>query len=153
PFVAYFVTGASGFIGRHLVAELLKRGAAVYVLVRPGSRGKLDGLMREWGADAYRVIPVEGDLTQDMLGVAPQERARLPGAITHFFHLGALYDLAADDAANERQNVLGTRNAIAFAEDAGAGCFHLVSSIASAGCYPGRFTEEMFAEAQGLEHP
>lgn len=151
--MAYFVTGASGFIGRHLVAELLKRGAAVYVLIRPGSRGKLDGLMREWGADASRVIPVEGDLTQDMLGVAPQERARLRGAITHFFHLGALYDLAADDAANERQNVLGTRNAIAFAEDAGAGCFHLVSSIASAGCYPGRFTEEMFAEAQGLEHP
>ena len=40
----YFVTGATGFIGRHLVAELLKRDATIYLLVREGSRGKLAAL-------------------------------------------------------------------------------------------------------------
>src|SRR5436190_7095702 len=43
--VNYFVTGATGFIGRHLVEELLKRDdAKVYALVREGSRGRLDEL-------------------------------------------------------------------------------------------------------------
>ncbi|MCV6626534.1 MAG: SDR family NAD(P)-dependent oxidoreductase, partial [Cellvibrionaceae bacterium] len=34
-----------------------------------------------------------------------------------------------------------------------AGCFHQVSSIAAAGLYPGTFTEDMFEEAEGLDHP
>ena len=32
--MAYFVTGATGFIGRHLVEKLLSRGKPIYVLVR-----------------------------------------------------------------------------------------------------------------------
>ena len=35
----YFVTGATGFIGRYLVERLLKRDGTIYVLVREGSRG------------------------------------------------------------------------------------------------------------------
>ena len=42
----YFVTGATGFIGRHLVAELLNREGTIYALVREGSRGKLDALIQ-----------------------------------------------------------------------------------------------------------
>ena len=33
----YFVTGATGFIGRHLVERLLERDGDIYVLVREGS--------------------------------------------------------------------------------------------------------------------
>ena len=40
--MSYFVTGATGFIGRHLVERLLEREGDVYVLVREGSREKLD---------------------------------------------------------------------------------------------------------------
>ena len=40
--MAYFVTGATGFIGRHLVEELLRnRSGDVHVLVREGSRERL----------------------------------------------------------------------------------------------------------------
>ena len=35
----YFVTGATGFIGRHLVERLLARDGDIHVLVRPGSKG------------------------------------------------------------------------------------------------------------------
>ena len=45
----YFVTGATGFIGRHLLAELLKREGTIYVLVREGSRGKIDSLVQRLG--------------------------------------------------------------------------------------------------------
>ena len=49
-------------------------------------------------------------------------------------------------------DVEGTRNALAAAEAVGAGCFHHVSSIMAAGGYPGRFREDMFEEATGLDH-
>ena len=151
--MSYFVTGATGFIGRHLVAELLKRDATIYILVRAGSRGKLEALMRNWGAEAHRIVPVEGDLSAPLLGVPDEMRERLRGGVRHFFHLGALYDLGASAADLEHSNVLGTRNALDFAQSIDTGCFHLVSSIASAGCYPGTFTEDMFDEAIGLDHP
>ena len=44
--MTYFVTGATGFIGRYLVANLLRRGRPIYVLVRKGSEKKL-AAMRE----------------------------------------------------------------------------------------------------------
>ena len=49
--MAYFVTGATGFIGQFLVRNLLQRGEPIYVLVRKGSVKKLDALREAWGAD------------------------------------------------------------------------------------------------------
>ena len=49
--MAYFVTGATGFIGRFLVANLLKRGEPVYVLVRKGVGEEARRVARVWGAD------------------------------------------------------------------------------------------------------
>jgi NAD(P)-dependent dehydrogenase (short-subunit alcohol dehydrogenase family) len=151
--MAYFVTGATGFVGRHLVAELARRGSPVRILVRPASRTKIEGLMKTWGEGAHLVTPVYGDLGESLLGVSAAERQELRGTVQHFFHLGALYDLGAQDADLERANVLGTQNALDFAHDISAGCFHFVSSIASAGNYDGTFTEDMFEEAQALDHP
>ena len=47
----------------------------------------------------------------------------------------------------------GTRNAVQFAKTIAAGCFHHVSSIAAAGLYDGVFREDMFEEAEDLDHP
>ena len=41
----YFVTGGTGVIGRYLIERLLKRGGTVHVLVREGSRGRLEELI------------------------------------------------------------------------------------------------------------
>ena len=60
----YFVTGATGFIGKRLVKALLqRRGATVHFLLREGSEGKLADLAAYWGAEASRAVPVYGDLT------------------------------------------------------------------------------------------
>jgi NAD(P)-dependent dehydrogenase (short-subunit alcohol dehydrogenase family) len=149
--MGYFITGGTGFIGRHLVAALAERGEPIYVLVRPGSRARLERVVRDCGAHGGLVVAVEGDLDQPLLGV--REPARLRGKISHFLHLGALYDLGAQAPELERANVRGTRNALDLAHELQAGCFHLMSSIAVAGRYPGTFTEEMFSEATGLDHP
>jgi NAD(P)-dependent dehydrogenase (short-subunit alcohol dehydrogenase family) len=151
--MGYFITGATGFIGRHLVARLGSRGEPIWVLVRPGSRSKIERLVREWGDAGKLVVPVAGDLQQEFLGVSARERGELRGRVRHFFHLGALYDLGAAAADLERANVLGTQRALQFAHEIEAGCFHLVSSIAVAGRYRGTFTEGMFREAEGLDHP
>ena len=60
---SYFVTGATGFIGKYLVELLLKREGAIHVLVREGSRARLEELISRWGADEGRIVPVIGDLT------------------------------------------------------------------------------------------
>ena len=49
--MAYFVTGGTGFIGRFLIENLLKRGEPFYVLVRKESQKKLDALREIWNAD------------------------------------------------------------------------------------------------------
>jgi NAD(P)-dependent dehydrogenase (short-subunit alcohol dehydrogenase family)/thioester reductase-like protein len=69
------------------------------------------------------------------------------------FHLAAVYDLQASAESQQVANVEGTRRAVQFAEAIGAGCFHHVSSIAAAGLYEGVFREDMFEEAEELDHP
>ena len=153
----YFITGASGFIGRRLVKKLLAReGSVIYFLVRAVEQNSLDTLYEFWDftpAEKSRVIPVVGDLTEPGLGVAAVDCKKLGKKTTHFFHLAAIYDLTADAESQLKVNVQGTRNAVQFAESIGAKHFHLFSSIASAGMFEGLFREDMFEEAEGLDHP
>jgi NAD(P)-dependent dehydrogenase (short-subunit alcohol dehydrogenase family) len=149
--LSYFVTGATGFIGRHLVERLLERDGDIHVLVREGSTDKLDALMERWG-QPDRIKPVFGDLTQPGLGLDDEARKRLRG-VDHVFHLGAVYDMAAPDEQNAAVNVAGTQNVVDLANELGAGRFHQMSSIAVAGDYDGWFTEDDFDEGQDLSHP
>jgi len=150
----YFVTGATGFIGRNLVQRLLRREGTVYALVRAGSRGRLEELRTSWGPDGARVVPIAGELSQPGLGVSEEDLLTLRGDVDHFFHLAAIYDMTAGAEAQEVANVEGTRHAVELAGAIDAGCFHQVSSIAAAGLYRGEWREDMFEEAERLDtHP
>ena len=150
----YFVTGATGFIGRRLVKALLQRSdSVVHFLLRKSSEDKVDGLHDYWGVGEERAIPVYGDLTAKRLGVAMDTVKRLKGRIDHVYHLAAIYDLSADAPAQIAVNVEGTRQLVEFAKAIEAGHLHHVVSIAAAGLYEGVFREDMFEEAEGLDHP
>ncbi|HVK24269.1 MAG TPA: SDR family oxidoreductase [Actinokineospora sp.] len=144
----YFVTGATGFLGRALIDRLLARPDCdrIHVLIRQRSMER-SGVL--W-ADDDRVVPVIGDLAEPGLGV---DEGPLLGAIDHVVHLGAVYDLTASEDANRTANVVGTANVLDFAAAINAGVLHHVSSIAVAGDFRGVFTEADFDRGQRHRSP
>ena len=151
----YFVTGATGFIGRFVVERLLARkGAQVYVLIREASSEKFDALKARFPDAGDRLHPVWGDITTP--GLFTGDKPALNGAgFDHVFHLAAVYDLNMDDDTADRVNNEGTRNVVSFVNELGGkAVLHHTSSVAVAGeDYVGKFTEDMFDEGQSLKHP
>ena len=151
--MGYFVTGGTGFIGRYLIDNLLKRKGTIHVLVRKASLKKFQALAKERGWDPKRVLAVSGDMAADTCGLSAAQVRALAGNVQHFFHLAAIYDLTAKAEAQRIANIDGTRNALDLAAALKVKCFHHTSSIAAAGLYPGVFREDMFEEAEGLDDP
>lgn len=96
---AVLLTGSTGFLGGHLLAELLeKTDRPVYCLIKPGDQAidlqaaQHDALHR-LGLDpsdaAERVRPVAGDLTASGLGLSPVDAGRLREHCSHIIHCGA----------------------------------------------------------------
>jgi dTDP-glucose 4,6-dehydratase len=110
------VTGAGGFIGSHLVEELVAQGASVRAFVRYNSRAD-PGLLRLLDADALsRVEIMFGDL-RDSQAV----NASLRG-VSHVFHLGALIAIPYSylhPAEVAETNLLGTLNVLMACREQG----------------------------------
>ncbi|GAC1374313.1 MAG: NAD-dependent epimerase/dehydratase family protein [Hymenobacter sp.] len=107
------VTGANGFLGRHLVHELLRRNYAVRALVRPASRHSDRTL------PALQNLPIdvrEGDLTQ------PGTVAGLADGCGAIIHAAALAQVnPARSAAVWAVNYTGTETVLHLARQAGVG--------------------------------
>src|SRR3546814_15882858 len=100
--MSYFVTGATGFIGRFLVANLLRRKGTIHVLVRKDSQKKFDAIAKKMGWDPKRITVLHGDMAAARCGLTAAQVRGLKGKVKHFFHLAAIYDL---DAKAEPQRV------------------------------------------------
>ena len=109
------VTGGGGFIGSHLVEELIRQGATARAFVHYNSRGTRGWLDQSELAD--RVSTFAGDLAdRDSL------REAMHG-VDVVFHLGALIAIPYSYAAPEsyvRTNVMGTLNVLQAAREFGA---------------------------------
>ena len=124
----YFVTGATGFIGKRLVKTLLARkGAMVHFLVRPDSEDKVAALLEYWGVEqGARGAGVRRPDGARSSASPPTTLKALKGQIDHVYHLAAVYDLSADEESQVQVNIEGTRNVVEFAKAIDAGHFHHV---------------------------
>ena len=135
------LTGATGFLGIHLLVELLQRTTAqIYCLVRSGAvataRARLQQQLEFYrlGDPAIlndRFVPVLGDLAQPRLGLTEQEFGALAEAVEIIYHNGSWVNSALDYEALKPANVGGTQ---AVLQLAGTGSYckpvHYVSSLA-----------------------
>lgn len=114
-----FVTGGTGFVGANLIRLLLEQGYQVRALVRPTSC--LDNL------EGLDVEIVKGTINDDDLTTKMQGCPVL-------FHVAAHYSLWHRDKAQlHTSNVLGTRNILAAARQAGVERTIYTSSVAAIG--------------------
>ena len=102
--MSYFVTGATGFIGRHLVERLLEREGDIYVLVREGSEEKLEPCASAAG-DRPTASSRSPATSPSRCSASPTRTSRRSQGVEHFFHLAAIYDMTADEERNARLNV------------------------------------------------
>ncbi len=114
-----FVTGATGFVGANIVRLLLQQEYEVKALVRPDSC--LDNLK------SLDLEMVQGDLNDDCL-------AQQMSGCQVLFHVAAQYSLwQSDREILYRSNVLGTRNILKCARQAGIERTVYTSSVAAIG--------------------
>ena len=112
----YFFTGFPGFIATNLVKQLIQDRedcGHIYVLVLPDLLKKaeyeIDKLVKEVGVGRDQFTIVEGDITKPQLAIDFGSQEKLK-AVTHVFHLAAIYDLAVPEKLAVEVNVNGTKN-------------------------------------------
>ncbi|MDR3641684.1 MAG: NAD-dependent epimerase/dehydratase family protein [Humidesulfovibrio sp.] len=123
-----FVTGATGFIGKRLVAALLREGAEVDALVR-GDHTRLPRGVR----------PVAGDI------MAPDLAMASSGGYDALFHLAGFVSFKAEMRAELRRvHEEGTRNVLNAARAWGGGTVVVASSACTIGLssHPGTVLDE-----------
>lgn len=118
------VTGATGFIGRHLVEALCERDVVVYALLRHSSRAR----RTPWPANT--VVERHGDLDR------PQTLIGVCAGVETVFHLAGYSgpdSEGAAEVAHWQVTVEGTRALLAQAQQAGVRRFVFVSSVKTMG--------------------
>ena len=158
---AVLVTGATGFLGSAVIEELVSStDATVYALVRAREgrtpQQRLESLwydrpvLRE--ALATRVVPVEGDIERELLGIDPQAYDGLAERVAAVIHAAAEVGVNATRDRFWDVNVRGTCNVLEFAQRAmnrgGIRRFVHISTAYVAGRREGTIPEALFADSE-----
>ena len=107
--VECFVTGGTGFIGQHLLANLSAKGHIVRVLMRrPERLAALREQVDNLGGISTRVFAVAGDLERDNLGLSPSDQTVLRQSRV-VFHLGAHFAWGLSSEHSRAVNVEGAK--------------------------------------------
>ncbi|MBC6448100.1 non-ribosomal peptide synthetase [Actinokineospora xionganensis] len=139
---AVLLTGATGFLGSHLLADALRHtDAQLFCLVR--ARDEADAMARiertlrgyqRWRPEfAHRIVAVPGDLAAPRLGLSPRRFDALAAEIDLIHHCGGQVSFAQPYADLRAANVSGTVEVLRLA------CLHRltpVQFVSTLGVYP-----------------
>ena len=119
------VTGAGGFIGSHVIEELLKENIEVRALIRPGeSLTNLKGM---------EIEQVEGDILDKSVVL------KAMAGVDTVFHLAAIYSIWMRDWSRIYEvNIQGTQNVLWAAMKSNITRVVYTSSIAAIGIASGK---------------
>jgi len=148
-----FLTGATGFLGAYLLDELLKQTAAnIYCLILAANvkqaMQKLQSKLEACGIwdenKSKRIIPVIGDLSQNLLGLSLSQFRFLAGEIDVIYHNGASINTIFPYEILKGANVLGTQEILRLASEIKVKSVHYISttSVFSAPAYSGKIVKE-----------
>jgi amino acid adenylation domain-containing protein/thioester reductase-like protein len=157
---AIFLTGATGFVGAFLLAELLQQTQAdIYCLVRAANftagKQRLQETLKAyllWDESFNsRIIPVLGDLSQPLLGLCDEEFHLLALKIDSIYHNGALVNHVYPYALLKAANVRGTEEVLRLASQIKIKPVHFISTV-SVFASDEYFKLEVVQENDPLEH-
>ncbi|MBQ3018493.1 MAG: SDR family oxidoreductase, partial [Clostridia bacterium] len=119
------LTGATGFLGSHILRELLRRNMHVICLVR--NEEKLKSVLKYYFPKEYEFFRYKvriGDIQLPKLGLSAEEYNYLLNKVDMVIHTAANVNHAGKYEEFERTNVIGTQNVIDFCMQAGAPLQH-----------------------------
>ena len=159
PERAILLTGATGFVGRFLLAQLLEDTQAdIYCLVRAASNDqaalRLRATLKRWNlwqeSKEHRVRAVAGDLCASRLGIERGMYARLSDDIDSIFHCGVSMNHLETYARAKPANVGSTKEIVKFAA---IGRVKLINHISTLSVFADVLGEEsrMVNEASSID--
>ncbi|MEH2114379.1 amino acid adenylation domain-containing protein [Nostoc sp.] len=135
---AIFLTGATGFVGAFLLAELLEQTQAhIYCLVRAADftagKQRLQETLKAylvWDESFNsRIIPVLGDLSQPLLGLSDEQFHLMAEKIDSIYHNGALVNHVYPYALFKAANVRATEEVLRLASQIKIKPVHFISTL------------------------
>lgn len=119
-----FITGGTGFLGIHIIKELLQNEKSViYCLVRGKNLADAKESLRkklmwyfssEWEQMLSKIHVICGDFTQDNLGLSREDYEQLTSEVSQVIHAGAIVKHFGKKEEYEKTNVNGTRKIVEF---------------------------------------
>ncbi|MEI5906366.1 amino acid adenylation domain-containing protein [Bacillus spongiae] len=126
------LTGATGFLGSHILKKLVDNNIKIYLLVRGRNpKSRIESILKEY----FGLFPIDtiqiinGDLTDKYLGMTENEFNELAGNINAIIHCAADVRHFGDRNHFEKINVLGTKNIIELLDKNQNIVFHHISTI------------------------
>jgi nucleoside-diphosphate-sugar epimerase len=115
------LTGASGVVGRAVLARLRAKNSA--------DRPEVLALVHRTPVTGHGVTSVAGDVTQPRLGLSPDEYAELARRVDTVIHCAAVTEFNRTDGSLEATNIEGTRHITEFADAADATMYHVSTAF------------------------
>ncbi|MCX5423757.1 thioester reductase domain-containing protein [Streptomyces sp. NBC_00078] len=135
---ATLLTGATGFVGAFLLAELLdRRSGDVLCLVRADDEAhalrRILANLEAYGVDPEpyrdRIVPLVGDLGEPLFGLDDGTFAALHARVGSIIHCGGMVKWTYPYSGLEDANVAGTREVLRLATAGAARPVHFISTV------------------------